>query len=90
MDGRSNELKALLELSVSLVLDSCIATINVMGWQKRIAQTIRRMRTMSQSKGSRSRSCMRPWLTEQSCAPLRLAKTLNRPFPYSRLRDILE
>ena len=72
------------------VASSCIVTINAMGWQKRIAQTIRRMRTMSLLRGSHSRSCMRPWLTKQSCMPLRFAKTLNRPPPYSRIHDILE
>lgn len=33
---------------------------------------------------------VRPWLTEPSCAPMPFVKTLNRPFPYSRIRDILE
>ena len=72
--------------TTATVASSCIVTINAMGWQKRIAQTI----TMSLLRGSHSRSCMRPWLTKQSCMPLRFAKTLNRPFPYSRIHDILE
>lgn len=29
-------------------------------------------------------------ITEQSCAPMPFAETLNRPPPYSRIHDILE
>lgn len=32
----------------------------------------------------------RPLLTEPSCTPIPVAKTLNRPFPYSRMCNILE
>ena len=32
----------------------------------------------------------RPWLTEQSCTPMPVVTTLNMPFPYSRMCDILE
>ena len=72
VDSRSNEITAIPELLEMMALDGCIVTIDAMGGQKRIAQTIRyRGPTMCCHSRATRRSCTRPWSAPSSRRGLR-------------------